>query len=322
MSRYQSTYFQLFRKQAEDDFREFYNKNLESRKTQRHERERESTNLCIQKDERKRDKIEQIKSSILTSLGDRNPTLIDDSPKVDQMKEVEEVKEEKEIEEKSEIVEINKHRRDKAVRKIQNNYSIDLAKRIAVENENVKRNESRPPRTFTKINVQFTPREFRNPARESKKLEEEQWLKKQAKAKDRQKQIQEDLQMDHDEILEKCSHFFKLGDFQSAEEILSHGVELFPKSCQLVTNRVAVRLKSGKYLEALLDSERALDLLTPEVEDNKRSRAAVRCRRAFALQCLEREVEALVELEEAARLLPEDEKIQRDLDNLRNSINS
>ena len=36
----------------------------------------------------------------------------------------------------------------------------------------------------------------------------------------------------------------------------------------------------------------------------------------------EREVEALVELEEAARLLPEDEKIQKDLDNLRNSINS
>ena len=220
------------------------------------------------------------------------------------------------------MVEINKRRLDKAVKKIQENYSIDLAKKIAVENENLQRNSSVPPRSFTKINVQFTPRQFRNPARKSKKVEEEEWLKKQAQAKDRQKKIEEDLQMDHDEILQKCSHFFKLGDFQSAEEMLSHGIELFPKSSQLYCNRVAVRLKCGKYLDSLLDSEKALDLLMPEVESNKKSRAAVRCRRAYALQSLEREVEALLELEEAAKLLPEDEIIQRDVQELRNFINS
>ena len=60
----------------------------------------------------------------------------------------------------------------------------------------------------------------------------------------------------------------------------------------------------------------------PEVEDNKKARAAVRCRRSFALQRLEREVEALLELEEAAKLLPEDKNIQRDLEELRNCINS
>ena len=297
---------------------------METRKSQKHERDRESTNLCIQKDERKRDKIDQIKTTILTSLGDTDPTLQPEEKAAEVEVDVKEVKEVKEVhmEEKTEMVEINKNRRDKAVRKIQNNYSIDLAKQIAVENENLERNESRPPRTFTTINVQFTPRQFLNPARESKKIEEEQWLKKQAKAKERQKKIQEDLQMDHDEILKKCSHFFKLGDFQSSDEILSHGIELFPSSSQLYCNRVAVRLKLHKYLEALLDSERALDLLMPEVEDNRKSRAAVRCRRSFALQCLEREVEALLELEEAARLLPEDQTIQRDLENLRNSINS
>ena len=156
------------RLKAEEDFREFYNKNLETRKTQKHERDRESTNLCIEKDERKRNKIDEIKNSIVSSLGDRNPT-VETKPEA--------VKSELE----TEVVEINKNRRDKAVRKIQENYSIDLAKKIAVENENLKRNESIPPRSFSKINVQFTPREFRNPARESKKVEEEEWLRKQTR---------------------------------------------------------------------------------------------------------------------------------------------
>ena len=303
----------LLRKQAEEDFREFYNKNLETRKLEAQERGRESTNLCIEKDERKRKTIDDIKSTIVTSLGNKNPT-INETEKVADL--------EDQAETKTEMVEINKRRLDKAVKKIQENYSIDLAKKIAVENENLQRNSSVPPRSFTKINVQFTPRQFRNPARKSKKVEEEEWLKKQAQAKDRQKKIEEDLQMDHDEILQKCSHFFKLGDFQSAEEMLSHGIELFPKSSQLYCNRVAVRLKCGKYLDSLLDSEKALDLLMPEVESNKKSRAAVRCRRAYALQSLEREVEALLELEEAAKLLPEDENIQRDVLELRNFINS
>ena len=303
----------LLRKQAEEDFREFYNKNLETRKLEAQERGRESTNLCIEKDERKRKTIDDIKSTIVTSLGNKNPT-INETEKVADL--------EDQAETKTEMVEINKRRLDKAVKKIQENYSIDLAKKIAVENENLQRNSSVPPRSFTKINVQFTPRQFRNPARKSKKVEEEEWLKKQAQAKDRQKKIEEDLQMDHDEILQKCGHFFKLGDFQSAEEMLSHGIELFPKSSQLYCNRVAVRLKCGKYLDSLLDSEKALDLLMPEVESNKKSRAAVRCRRAYALQSLEREVEALLELEEAAKLLPEDENIQRDVQELRNFINS
>ena len=87
-------------------------------------------------------------------------------------------------------------------------------------------------------------------------------------------------------------------------------------------NRVAVRLKLAKWVEALGDSERALELMVPEVEANRRSRAAVRCRRAFALQHLDREVEALIELEAAASLLPEDAKIQADLETLRTAINT
>ena len=37
-----------------------------------------------------------------------------------------------------------------------------------------------------------------------------------------------------------------------------------------------MRLKLGKWVEALGDSERALELMVPEVEANRRARAAVR----------------------------------------------
>ena len=81
-------------------------------------------------------------------------------------------------------------------------------------------------------------------------------------------------------------------------------------------------MKLEKYFEALNDSEKALELMVPEVESNRKSRAAVRCRRAFALQHLEQDVEALIELEEASKILPDDDKLQQDLKNLRNQINS
>ena len=57
------------------------------------------------------------------------------------------------------------------------------------------------------INVQITKREFRNPARESKK--EEEWLRQKAKALPRS-QVKDDLQMDHSEIIGKHSHLFRI----------------------------------------------------------------------------------------------------------------
>ena len=62
------------RQQAEDEFREAYVKDLESRKSSKHDRDRESVNLCIKKDERKRENIDNIKSTIVSSLGEKNPT--------------------------------------------------------------------------------------------------------------------------------------------------------------------------------------------------------------------------------------------------------
>ena len=306
------------RQRAEVEFREACVKELETRKTNKDVRNRESTSLCIKKDERKRENIDRIKKTIVSSLGKQNPTNPKPEPdncidtKFDNKSDNDNNTEDDERE-----VKINK-----AVKKSKAKYSIELAKKIAVEEENLKKMEALPPRSSQTINVNFTKREFKNPARESKKEEEQEWLRKQAKARDRKKKLQEELQMDHDEVVQKCQKFFKLGDMDSAEEILNHGIELFPKSAQLLNNRIAVRLKLEKYLEALGDSQHALDLMIPEVEANRKSRASVRCRRAFALQQLEREVEALIEMEEAAKLMPEDEKIRTDLEELRNLINA
>ena len=89
---------------------------------------------------------------------------------------------------------------------------------------------------------------------------------------------------------------------------LNCGIALFPKSAQLFGIRTAVRLKTRDYFGSLEDSEKALDLMLPEVDANKATRAAIRCRRAMALQCLERNVDALIELEIAGKLLPKKEE--------------
>ena len=315
------------REEAEAEFREFCVNTSEEKKTKKAEREKKSVSLCIEKDEKRRDNIDGMKKTILDSLGSKEP--IQNVGK-SANKENEKSKSPQTFEtdeEKSRNVENNlsvrhENKINKTINKIQQSYSIELAKQIAVENEAIKKSNSIPPRSFGKIDVKFTKRDFRHPARESKKEEEEQWLRQQAKAQQRKQKVKDDLQMDHSEIVKKCSHFFKVDDFESAEEVLNCGIELFPKSSQLFSNRAAVRLKTGNLFGSLEDSEKALDLLLPEVEKNKSSRAAVRCRRALALQKLGKDVEALIELEIAGKLLPDNEKIQSDIESLRSCINS
>ena len=110
--------------------RDYYNQDIECKKSNKHERDRKSVNLCIDKDERKRNNIDEIKNKIVSSLGENNPTI-----------KCEEVgnTEEQQIKEDEKKVE-------KTIAKISSRYSIELAKKIAVEEENLQRAESIPPR--------------------------------------------------------------------------------------------------------------------------------------------------------------------------------
>ena len=200
------------REEEETEFREFCVNNNEERKTKKAEREKKSVNLCIEKDEKKRDNIDGMKRVILDSLGSKEPT--QNVNKFTQREKITPANNERDrilgtkTDEKCEAVKPNesaeliKHgkRINKTINKIQQSYSIELAKQIAVENEAIKKNSIIPPRSSEKINVQFTKREFRHPARESKKDEEEEWLRQKAKAQQRKQKVKDDIQMDHSEV--------------------------------------------------------------------------------------------------------------------------
>ena len=110
--------------------RDYYNQDIESRKSNKHERDRKSVNLCIDKDERKRNNIDEIKNKIASSLGENNPTI--------KTEELEKNDEGQSQDEKKKV--------EKTIAKISSRYSIELAKKIAVEEENLQRAESIPPR--------------------------------------------------------------------------------------------------------------------------------------------------------------------------------
>ena len=83
-------------------------------------------NLCIDKDERKRSNIDEIKNKIVSSLGENNPTI--------------------KCEEEEQQIKEDEKKVEKTIAKISSRYSIELAKKIAVEEENLQRAESIPPR--------------------------------------------------------------------------------------------------------------------------------------------------------------------------------
>ena len=122
------------REEAEKEYRDIYGTELEERKANKNARDKQSVNLCIEKDERKRNNISEIKSTIVSTLGDKNPTLekvkepVDDQP------------------EKVSGNDDNDGLPDKVINKITSKYSIELAKQIAVEEENRKKAEKIPPR--------------------------------------------------------------------------------------------------------------------------------------------------------------------------------
>ena len=118
--------------------------------------------MCIEKDEKKRDNIDGMKRVILDSLGSKEPS--QNVNKFALQENLTPAHDERETDEKCDAVktkesaELIKHgkRINKTITKIQQSYSIELAKQIAVENEAIKKNSIFPARSCENINVQFT----------------------------------------------------------------------------------------------------------------------------------------------------------------------
>ena len=181
---------------------------------------------------------------------------------------------EKETEEDSRMEEeknnLDEKKRRKVIeaqlRKSKASYSIKLAQQLAKEAEEQKRANSLPPRAGGVIKVSFNKREFKHPARESKREEEEEWLRKQAKAKAAKKKLEEEEgSMEFEDVERKARSFYQVGDLESALEVLNQGLRLFPESAALWSKRTTVQISLEEWEAALEDSEIALRLLQPEV---------------------------------------------------------
>ena len=196
----------------------------------------------------------------------------------------------------------------KTVRK--SGFNIELASRIALENERLRdipppRNGqqandgkveigSHPTRSSNVIVTTFTPKTTRAPLREDRdneaKENDMEWKKKEHQHKsnvskpkyqenDQEQEDTDPLENDCQHLLGKGEQFFKNGDFASALEVFSHGIQnVNSMFAAFHNNRGAVNLKVGNFHGAITDCSNALELLTPKCKSNEVQRAKAHLR--------------------------------------------
>lgn len=106
------------------------------------------------------------------------------------------------------------------------------------------------PRGTVTVEVEFTPREFPTPCRESRMEEENEWLKKQAEARRSAGFVSEDLRPEEKNpqyLLEKGNEFLKRGNYLGAISAYSFGIKLSEKYADLYTARARAQFAIGKY---------------------------------------------------------------------------
>ncbi|XP_037294620.1 dynein assembly factor 4, axonemal [Manduca sexta] len=166
------------------------------------------------------------------------------------------------------------------------------------------------------LEIRHTQRTFPTPSRESTAEEEQAWLKNITLARRATGFISEDLRPEEQDpqwCKEKGDEFFRNGNFLGAISAYSHGITLSDKLPSLFANRSATHFALGNFNKCVNDCSAALDLMKPPCESNRRSRAKCIARRAAALARLGYLNKAIDEMKAASKLLPEDEKIKKDV---------
>jgi dyslexia susceptibility 1 candidate gene 1 protein len=70
----------------------------------------------------------------------------------------------------------------------------------------------------------------------------------------------------------KANDFYSQGNYRAALGAFSHALRLFPKVASLYSNRAACHFKLRNLIKCVEDATRALELLTPPVAANAKSR--------------------------------------------------
>uniref|UniRef100_A0A8D8Z6E4 Dyslexia susceptibility 1 candidate gene 1 protein homolog n=2 Tax=Cacopsylla melanoneura TaxID=428564 RepID=A0A8D8Z6E4_9HEMI len=170
------------------------------------------------------------------------------------------------------------------------------------------------------IGVKFTPRVFPTPMRESMAPEEEEWLKKQAEARQACGFLASDLRPEEnnpDWVKAKADQMFKAGNYMGAVSAYSHGIKLCPKLASLYSNRAAAHIAMNNMFKAVDDAAEAIKLLTPPCEANRKSRIQAHVRRGTALCGLKAPKLGLLDYEAALALSPKDERLKEDTERVR-----
>ncbi|CAG9561461.1 unnamed protein product [Danaus chrysippus] len=174
-------------------------------------------------------------------------------------------------------------------------------------------------RQMMQLEITHTKRTFPTPSRESTAQEEEAWLKNITLARRATGFVSEDLRPEEQDpqwCKEKGDEFFRCGNFLGAISAYTHGITLSEKLPSLYANRAAAHFALGNFNKCTNDSSTALDLMKPACEGNRQSRAKCIARRAAALARMGYLNKAIDEMKAASKLVPEDEKIKKDIYNM------
>ncbi|KAL6107435.1 dnaaf4 [Pungitius sinensis] len=159
---------------------------------------------------------------------------------------------------------------------------------------------------------------FNQALRESRVIEEEEWLKQQAESRRTGSVAVEELedlkeeQRNPDWLKDKGDKCFVSGDHLGAVNAYSLAIRLNRKIPALYSNRAACHLKLNNLHKAIEDSSQALDLLTPPVAANAAARTKANVRRGSAFCQLQLYAEGLHDYQAALKIEPDNEALQAD----------
>ncbi|CAK8693863.1 unnamed protein product [Clavelina lepadiformis] len=216
------------------------------------------------------------------------------------------------------------HKANDATEKLTAAVNHDLKPEADKKKSKVKR-QGAGPRQRGKISVNFTPRVFPTPQRESKAVEEDEWLQKQADAR-KQHAINDPDLAQHEKdpawLKDKGGQLFASGDYMAAINAFNLAIRIQPRMPILFLNRAACHLRLRNLYKCAEDCSTSLDLMVPKVAANAKGRLKAHLRRAAAFCDLELYVEALQDYEAALKIEPKNEKLIEDADKIRTVIQS
>lgn len=175
-------------------------------------------------------------------------------------------------------------------------------------------------RPTTEINVNFTPRRFITPKRESRNEDENEWLLK-------QKDMKKAMGFDEDDLLpeeknpeylkKRGDQFFEQKNFRAAVAAYTAAIQLTNKWPDLYLNRSAAHFQLENYQRCIEDCSRGYELLVPVCDANLESRKNCLARRGAALARVGLIKQAFDEIVAALKLDPGDAVLRRDAEMLR-----